>query len=86
MTLPKREASRAGVAWREIAARWRELTPDVCTRWPKLTYMEALRVSGQRDRLCRLLCERYDVSFDDADDMVARWQADLERQVLIEAV
>lgn len=72
--------------WQEIAARWGELVPRVRRQWPELTYMEVMAVAGQRGRLCGLICRRYEVTHEDADDMLFAWQARLLRQERLEAV
>ena len=75
---PERAATQAATApprWEELTRRWHAVIPAVRRRWPQLTYMETLRISGDRNHLCRLLCEKYDVSLDEADDMVWRWHS-----------
>ena len=68
-------APQAPPPWEELTSRWHAVIPAVRRRWPQLTYMETLRVSGDRNHLCRLLCEKYDVTLDEADDMVWRWHS-----------
>lgn len=81
MNHPAPERAPGGAyPWQEIASRWSELVPDVCRRWPEITYMEALAVAGQRGRLCSLIGRRYGVSHEEADDMLFGWQATLARQ------
>lgn len=63
------------LAWRDVSRRWPDLVMDIRRAWPELAYMEVLRISGDRGRLCRLLSERYGVSLDEADELVWRWQA-----------
>lgn len=80
------DASRRPPPWKDITRCWHDMIPEVRRRWPELTYMETLRVAGDRNHLCRLIAERYKVTPDEADDMVWRWQSDGELHVPAEAV
>jgi hypothetical protein len=61
-------------SWKDVSRSWPDLVPHVRRTWPELTYMEVLRVAGDRNRLCRLLAERYQIGLEDADDLVWGWQ------------
>lgn len=63
--------------WSAVKSQWEALTEQLQTQWDKLTAEDVTHVGGDREQLLSKIQERYDMSYDEADQEIARWHTNL---------
>ena len=60
--------------WDIVREHWLEFKGKAIIEWSQLTERELDTVDGCRNRLCKLLERRYNVSDEEASRMIDEWQ------------
>ena len=65
--------------WSEIETHWHDMRALLASYWPELSEGDLARIDGRRDRLNRVLQERYRLNASGAEAAVCAFEKEVRR-------
>jgi uncharacterized protein YjbJ (UPF0337 family) len=69
--------NRAVMRWQQIAEHWATFRGSLHERWGRLSEVDLELIDGRRERLLRVLQERYGLRGEEAEALLLEWQKDV---------
>ncbi len=73
------------MSWTQIEAAWHELTDQILAHWPDLHGDGLVAVAGDRSEFARYIAASYDLTEDEAAEVIETWIRRLNGQAAVSA-